>query len=532
MLSLNFAKREATCIPECECAARFPDGETSTTLKQGDTGTLSSVSEDLSSEEKSALVNKHNDIRSMVGASNMQCVSWNNYLEFNARTVARKCSAASSLTTSRENIGPFFYAGENVFLATGTTRPSMTDVIEKWRNDVIRKNSEGALELCVKGENCEQYTQMVWAETNSIGCSIAQCDNIEHLGTGGYVLVCHYGPGGNFHMQPPYQTGEECAICPADKTYCTKGLCCDGLSAQISCKPDNAQFRCNTYTTFFTDSTKTTQVDLNQTEGIKGDGDPLTDDEKIGLVNGHNALRGSVGASNMQCLNWMKDLEKTAQTVADKCSAAPSPPSYREKIVSQFPSIGENIYIASPLSGDSSAPSGRPSADDIVNKWTGGKPSEFDITLTCGFISDPEQSEACWSYSQMAWANTQDMGCAISYCDNIEHVNQPGWVAVCHYGPQGNIGEAPAYSVGTSCSACSSNIKSNCFGNLCCETSLDGAADTARSSGTFYSRREMCEIIKGYGYCDLAQDPEYVSLKELLEQRCHDPYAEKCFCCE
>ncbi len=52
---------------------------------------------------------------------------------------------------------------------------------------------------CQAGQSCGHYTQVVWAETKSVGCGIA----VSKDGTK-YVLVCNYGPGGNISGYTPF----------------------------------------------------------------------------------------------------------------------------------------------------------------------------------------------------------------------------------------------------------------------------------------------------------------------------------------
>ena len=66
------------------------------------------------------------------------------------------------------------------------------------------------------------YSQLVWAETNRIGCGMARY-------TGGsygnnQLYVCNYAPGGNYLNQPVYKVGSPASACPTN-TVATDGLC-------------------------------------------------------------------------------------------------------------------------------------------------------------------------------------------------------------------------------------------------------------------------------------------------------------------
>ncbi len=61
------------------------------------------------------------------------------------------------------------------------------------------------------------YSQLVWAETEYVGCGhITYANNNSR----GYkrLLVCNYGPAGNFIGQPVYIRATPCSMCPFRST--------------------------------------------------------------------------------------------------------------------------------------------------------------------------------------------------------------------------------------------------------------------------------------------------------------------------
>ncbi|KIH51204.1 SCP-like protein [Ancylostoma duodenale] len=62
------------------------------------------------------------------------------------------------------------------------------------------------------------------------------------------------------------------------------------------------------------------------------------------------------------------------------------------------------------------------------------------------------------SFTRMAWANTQKIGCAVKRCGEQ-------WNVVCHYDPAGNIVNQPIYVRGKPCSQCPS--RASCSNALC-----------------------------------------------------------------
>ncbi|XP_014367134.2 scoloptoxin SSD976 [Papilio machaon] len=61
------------------------------------------------------------------------------------------------------------------------------------------------------------YTQMVWSNTNRIGCGISQTKTHNHIKT---LFVCDYGPTGNYFEQKPYKTNG-----PIENLLCRDGKC-------------------------------------------------------------------------------------------------------------------------------------------------------------------------------------------------------------------------------------------------------------------------------------------------------------------
>lgn len=89
-------------------------------------------------------------------------------------------------------------------------------------------------------EMCGHYTQVVWADTTTMGCGTATCSATTAAGVsnGGLettLLVCDYAPPGNIvksgqiNVQQPYIPGETCAACPDN---CSNGLC---TAATVAC---------------------------------------------------------------------------------------------------------------------------------------------------------------------------------------------------------------------------------------------------------------------------------------------------------
>ena len=65
------------------------------------------------------------------------------------------------------------------------------------------------------------YTQVVWADTEELGCGMVYYQGDSYYET---LIVCNYAKGGNFLGSEMYKAGTPCDDCPTGYT-CDDGLC-------------------------------------------------------------------------------------------------------------------------------------------------------------------------------------------------------------------------------------------------------------------------------------------------------------------
>lgn len=161
-------------------------------------------------------------------------------------------------------------------------------------------------------------------------------------------------------------------------------------------------------------------------------------------VRQHNAARSSVSptASNMLHMTWDEGLAVTARAWAARCL-------YEHNIYGQdaprmhptFSSVGENLWIGSP-----------PSMFDVtlaIEKWV-NETREYDYRGNAC-------TKVCGHYTQVVWASSYKVGCAVQLCPNgiRDYTTKPGAIFVCNYGTAGNFrGKRPYESEGPVCSGC------------------------------------------------------------------------------
>ncbi|BFZ19717.1 hypothetical protein BsWGS_22756 [Bradybaena similaris] len=173
-------------------------------------------------EQKAAILDRHNHLRAQTHASNMLTLTWSPQLESLAQNYTAQCKFQHN--SHRQNVAGFRYVGENLYAGTGDFAPEA--VIQHWYDEVKDYNYRSG--RCRPQRACGHYTQIVWADTRSVGCGVKYCEHFNQANSigfsQGYLIVCNYGPGGNWVGQKPYEAGTPCSHCPAGTT-CAQGLC-------------------------------------------------------------------------------------------------------------------------------------------------------------------------------------------------------------------------------------------------------------------------------------------------------------------
>ncbi|XP_030279511.1 peptidase inhibitor R3HDML [Sparus aurata] len=166
------------------------------------------------------------------------------------------------------------------------------------------------------------------------------------------------------------------------------------------------------------------------------------------LLDYHNRVRSQVfpPAANMEFMLWDEGLAKSADSWASRCVWDHGPPQAMKY-------MGQNLSITT----------GRyQSITDLVKSWHEER-HHFSYPNRCS-------GSVCSHYTQMVWASTNRVGCAVRRCSNM-YVFGSTWRAatllVCNYSVKGNwVGEAP-YRTGKPCSVCPSSYGGSCWRNQC-----------------------------------------------------------------
>lgn len=158
------------------------------------------------------VLDRHNYYRSIAGLSALQ---WSKVLEKNSAQWAsslkrnNRCRMKHSGKNFRSNKGGFSYIGENLAWRyySGSLKIDKSTVnmsVDGWYNEIrdFQYSSRGI--VCPKRGKKRatgHFTQLMWDKTTHLGCAAVSCNNDKEI-----LLVCQYGPGGNFniHRTPPF----------------------------------------------------------------------------------------------------------------------------------------------------------------------------------------------------------------------------------------------------------------------------------------------------------------------------------------
>eukprot|EP01123_Difflugia_compressa_P015836 TRINITY_DN91_c0_g1_i1.p1 TRINITY_DN91_c0_g1~~TRINITY_DN91_c0_g1_i1.p1 ORF type:complete len:392 (-),score=91.36 TRINITY_DN91_c0_g1_i1:260-1435(-) len=158
---------------------------------------------DLSSAQKSLIVEAHNKIRRKWGLTSNQLV-WDDTLASGAKSHSDKCVYGhSGAPNLGENIA---YQGTSDKV-TPFPFNAVTTSVDDW-------NSEETDWTCSSNScsgTCGHFTQNVWKETTKVGCGLSECT------IGGWrsaYMVCRYSPQGNFNNYHPLNAPSKTPWCP------------------------------------------------------------------------------------------------------------------------------------------------------------------------------------------------------------------------------------------------------------------------------------------------------------------------------
>ena len=143
----------------------------------------------------------HNQVRAMVQtATPLPSLAWDPDLAAYAKAWVMMCRDTEQPIglvdhdPNRTNVAGYPYIGENIYASSGGATGA--DAVQLWAAE--KANYDYATNTC--NGVCGHYTQVVWRDTQKVGCALYSCAGLQYPST----IVCDYGPGGNIGGQPPY----------------------------------------------------------------------------------------------------------------------------------------------------------------------------------------------------------------------------------------------------------------------------------------------------------------------------------------
>lgn len=172
-----------------------------------------------------------------------------------------------------------------------------------------------------------------------------------------------------------------------------------------------------------------TTVDIHDEDFIKN------------CVDTHNLYRSQVDppASDMLYMSWDGILAEVALAWSKKCIFDHnSDLKTKGKLHPVFNTLGENIYVTA---------GSKVNVPAAIQLW-------YDEVKHYNYDSR-RCTKVCGHYTQIVWASSYKVGCAVHYCPNgiTSYSSAPSSIFVCDYGPPGNYPRHP-YSRGNACTKC------------------------------------------------------------------------------
>ncbi|XP_078677471.1 cysteine-rich venom protein latisemin-like isoform X1 [Branchiostoma floridae x Branchiostoma belcheri] len=160
-----------------------------------------------------------------ISSKNVCDETWNSELATLAQAWAETCTTSHGGTSGSSAFGGDI--GQNIYKTSGSSVGDYNSVVQAWYDEVEFYNYNSA--SCQSGRMCTHYTQLVWAESEAVGCGAHTCS-----GDGTYV-VCNYGPGGNTAGTKPFKTGPPCSLCGRGAGWCEDDFCVDCPTKNCTC---------------------------------------------------------------------------------------------------------------------------------------------------------------------------------------------------------------------------------------------------------------------------------------------------------
>ncbi|XP_017774053.1 PREDICTED: venom allergen 5-like [Nicrophorus vespilloides] len=169
----------------------------------------------ISQQGKNDVTAAHNNFRKMIANGqvpnqprgvNLKRMYYDDNLGNGGRIVSNTCKMSHIIMKDNR----WGWVGQNLYVEWNSAKENnpvqnWSKVVTSWFNehkDFRYPNT------AVSGKQVGHYTQVVWADSNYVGCDfIYYYDVNQPKYPYAKLYTCNYGPGGNYNNQAPYRTG-------------------------------------------------------------------------------------------------------------------------------------------------------------------------------------------------------------------------------------------------------------------------------------------------------------------------------------
>ncbi|EYC00409.1 hypothetical protein Y032_0116g611 [Ancylostoma ceylanicum] len=391
----------------------------------------------LKDDERKAFLDYHNERRKEISdgvaanyveklpsARNMYMLKYDCNMEKELAKELDKCSAQVTFTNGYgQNIAKYT---NDKFIAIADMKDKIKTAMETWYNPVLYYGLRNRDNI-VSDARLYSFANMVYAKTLRIGCAYKECNSKKEL-----YVSCIYNLIGGFPNNVLYESG----------TPCKKHTDCTTYSPSTC---DKAKGLCNY-------SGRPPRPGGGENTICVGN-DAMVDSARKKIEDSHNSKRSLLARGrvcsgknpnnhqNLPLAYFMPKMiydcatETEAIKYASTCSLKKSPEGDR-------PGFGENVFIYPVPNADPI-----PAFEAATESWWSQVSAaviksdvKFDRSLRDKAVDQR-------GFTQMAWAKSVKIGCAIQTCDQSSFV-------VCRYSPGGNILNEQIYQPGQVCGGC------------------------------------------------------------------------------
>ncbi|XP_074645349.1 GLIPR1-like protein 1 isoform X2 [Tubulanus polymorphus] len=193
------------------------------------TNVISSLGQrEMRASQKRNIVDLHNFYRRLTAntaqAADMKKIFWDESLAESAQKVVQCRNLWKSHQQLSDEFGEMdeftYFLKYGVNTAKVPRKTTMSSIIRKWFNEGV--NYDEMINQCTTDSPCWNYSQLITAETDRVGCAVNKC-TLYGRATIKFV-ACMYYPAVSVG-EKPFKSGEPCSKCASPAAFCHKQLC-------------------------------------------------------------------------------------------------------------------------------------------------------------------------------------------------------------------------------------------------------------------------------------------------------------------